>query len=772
MRKSKGRAMAMAMAVILVMVMSVVVGLAPPVMSGYENATDESDFALRNTNTAKEEWLPLQNDSRKEANWSHTKPIVPFECNASSEELIPVIILLNTDAFVTGSDSAVGNTSFDAAKQEVSSILEADELQPMGWGTGRGRGKIKRDLRIIDAISADVPLSRMDKLNNSRAVKAIYPDRKVHALLANSVPLIHASDAWQLQDSEGNNLTGEGVLVAVLDTGVDYMHPDLGGGFGPEYKVVGGYDFVNEDGDPMDDNGHGTLVSGIVAANGNLKGVAPDANLLAYKVLDESGSGYESDVIAGMEKAIEDGAAIMSMSFGFSGFSIPLNLYIDYAFVRGVIIVAAAGNDGPGFGTINSPASHKSVIAVGDTIDESILEVVQTLEKFDQNASQLSANKKLESLPMKFSPHTSVTGEIAYAGLGYPENFSSANTTFTGKVALIKRGILTFEMKVKNAFNAGATGAIIFNNQSGYLRGTLVNKSEIPAVSILDEEGKYLLDLLNLNNEPVIVNLTIKESIWMESSRGPPCTGYTVKPDLVAPGCGINTTATDGKYVGHIIISGTSFSAPHVSGACVLLLQLHPDWTPGMIKAALMNNAKDIGYGVFEQGAGRADVLKAATPEFIATPPSIGFYVMKPTSSNNNKKIKVENLQNYTIPVNVSVVREQGMYLNFTHLNINSTSFNNVKINVTPDFTLHPKESEQIDFTVALPENYTAGYYCGKIVMKSDNHSISIPFALTLKKSTLPWIFPDVFSATPSAVSNAEAEKQLEYWYPRAIRRV
>jgi sporulation-control protein spo0M len=80
---------------------------------------------------------------------------------------------------------------------------------------------------------------------------------------------------------------------------------------------------------------------------------------------------------------------------------------------------------------------------------------------------------------------------------------------------------------------------------------------------------------------------------------------------------------------------------------------------------------------------------------------------MKPTSSNNNKKIKVENLQNYTIPVNVSVVREQGMYLNFTHLNINSTSFNNVKINVTPDFTLHPKESEQIDFTVALPENYT-----------------------------------------------------------------
>jgi hypothetical protein len=186
-----------------------------------------------------------------------------------------------------------------------------------------------------------------------------------------------------------------------------------------------------------------------------------------------------------------------------------------------------------------------------------------------------------------------------------------------------------------------------------------------------------------------------------------------------------------------------------------------------MIKAALMNNAKDIGYGVFKQGAGRVDVLKAATPEFIATPPSIGFYVMGSTSSNKNKKIKVENLQNYTIPVNVSVVREQGMYLNFTHININSTSFDNIKINITPGFTLHPKESEQIDFTVTVPENYTAGYYCGKIVMKSDNHSISVPFALKLDKS--PWIFKDDFLTIQSAVSNAEVEKQLEYWYPRAI---
>lgn len=734
----KGRVLPIAMAVIIIM--SVVVVLVPSAMPGDENVTNGTNFAF--TDRTKEE--QLWNDSGKEANWTYEELIVPSDWNASGDELIPVIIMLNTDAFIFGSDSSARSTSFDAAKQEVSSLLEADELRSIGLGNDCVRGTIKRDLRIIDAISADIPLSLMDKLNNSKAVKAIYPDRKVvaHALLANSVPLIHALDVWQLQDSRGNNVTGKGVLVAVLDTGIDYNHPDLGGGFGPEYKVVGGYDFVNEDTDPMDDNGHGTYVAGIVAANGSLKGVAPDANLLAYKVLGKDGQAYTdtSVVIDWIDRAIDDGADILSMSFGLQGSSVPLDLAIDRAFVSGVIVVAAAGNSGPVFKSIESPASHERVIAVGATMDESILEVV-------------SENKKLDSLPMKFSPHTSVIGEIAYAGLGYPENFSSSNITFAGKIALIKRGILTFEEKVKNAFNAGAVGAIIFNNEAGNYLGTLNDKSEIPAVSISKEDGEYLLDLMNISKAPVISNLTIKESICALSSRGPPPTSSMIKPDLVAPGVWINTTAIDGKYVANERIEGTSFSAPHVSGACALLLQLHPEWRPGMIKAALMNNAKDLGYGVFEQGAGRVDVLKAATPEFIAMPPSIGFCTMDSTSS----KIEVKNLQNYTVHVNTSVACKQRMYLNFTPTNL-STSFDNIKINITPDFTLHPKESERINFTVTLPENYTAGYYCGEIMMKSDNQSISIPLALTLKESEPHWM-----GYRPPEVTIISPEERMTY---------
>lgn len=87
----------------------------------------------------------------------------------------------------------------------------------------------------------------------------------------------------------------------MIDTGINYIHSDLGGGFGSGKKVAGGYDFVNNDDDPMDDNGHGTHVAGIVAANGTIKGVAPNATLFAVKVIDRSSKGYTSNIIAGID---------------------------------------------------------------------------------------------------------------------------------------------------------------------------------------------------------------------------------------------------------------------------------------------------------------------------------------------------------------------------------------------------------------------------------------------------------------------------------------
>ncbi|HEX2834437.1 MAG TPA: S8 family serine peptidase [Thermoanaerobaculia bacterium] len=168
---------------------------------------------------------------------------------------------------------------------------------------------------------------------------------------------------------------GDGVIVAVIDSGIDYTHPALGNGFGPGKKVAGGYDFVNEDGDPMDDHRHGTHVAGIIAAQSPaLTGIAPRVTLLAYKVLGANGKGQTSDIIAGIERAVADGADVINLSLGGPGNpDDPLSRAVENAIAHGVVVCVAAGNDGV-FHAIGSPAGAPSAITVGATDGDAIAE--------------------------------------------------------------------------------------------------------------------------------------------------------------------------------------------------------------------------------------------------------------------------------------------------------------------------------------------------------------------------------------------------------------
>jgi hypothetical protein len=180
-----------------------------------------------------------------------------------------------------------------------------------------GDSIIVRDFNLLfNGVAATVTESVRQDIARLPYVARVWDDEKVHAELKESVPLVGAPTAWNAY-----GLTGAGIKVAILDTGVDYRHPDLGGCFGTGCKVVGGYDFVNNDSDPMDDypDSHGTHVAGIVAANGTMKGVAPDAKLLAYKVLSSSGWGANSGIIAALERALVDGANVANLSLGGPG---------------------------------------------------------------------------------------------------------------------------------------------------------------------------------------------------------------------------------------------------------------------------------------------------------------------------------------------------------------------------------------------------------------------------------------------------------------------
>ncbi len=210
---------------------------------------------------------------------------------------------------------------------------------------------------------------------------SVFPDVSVKASLSESVNIIRASEVWQ--PSQGLGLDGTGTTIGIIDTGVDYTHPDLGGCFGAGCKVVGGYDFVNNDPNPMDDNGHGTHVAATAAGNGTypdsngishpLPGVAPGAKIYAYKVLSAAGPGWSSDIIAAIERCADpnldgnflDHLDVCSLSLGGGGDpDDPMSLAIDLASKNGVVFTVAAGNSGPAAGTVGSPGTSREAITV------------------------------------------------------------------------------------------------------------------------------------------------------------------------------------------------------------------------------------------------------------------------------------------------------------------------------------------------------------------------------------------------------------------------
>lgn len=241
-----------------------------------------------------------------------------------------------------------------AAKRNTS-IAEIDKLITAKWD------------RVFNGLSINLTDNERPLLDGMPNVKQVYPNNTVHADLMDSLPLVGADDVWQQSDSSGRKILGEGVKVGIIDSGIDYTHPDLGScqSVGPSCRVKGGYDFVNKDNDPKDDAFHGTHVAGIVGSNGTLKGVAPKVDFYSYKVLSSGGGGYWDWIISGIEQSAKDHMDIINLSLGGQGDpDDPISQAVDNASLSGVVPVVSAGNQGPGYGTIGSPGAAREAITV------------------------------------------------------------------------------------------------------------------------------------------------------------------------------------------------------------------------------------------------------------------------------------------------------------------------------------------------------------------------------------------------------------------------
>ncbi len=299
---------------------------------------------------------------------------------------LPVRIIVEFDTPPVSHQSPIAaskNAQIDHVNAEHHQFAEDLSRLFDGYTTNAGKvtsnPKVKHFKAAINGVALEIPLGMIREIRKLDYVKHVFEDGVMEALRL-EIATSKKGIASGLVSAEE---TGKGVRIAVIDTGIDYNHSALGGGYGSGFKVIGGYDFVNEDYDPIDDNGHGTHVAGIAAGQGDTwQGVAPEASLLAYKVLDEDGAGMDSWVLAAIERALDpdqnpltdDAVDIINLSLG-SGAGTdsnhPVTLAVENAVKAGVVCVVAAGNSGfLGKASIAAPGNALAAITVGAATED------------------------------------------------------------------------------------------------------------------------------------------------------------------------------------------------------------------------------------------------------------------------------------------------------------------------------------------------------------------------------------------------------------------
>jgi minor extracellular serine protease Vpr len=523
----------------------------------------------------------------------------------------------------------------------------------------------------INGMAVKVKASEVHKLLELDGVLLVEPDLEVVALAnptvsndgveyINSVTHLDVPAVWDL------GYEGENVKVAVLDTGIDYHHPDFEG----VYK--GGFNFVPHTGsdyararafdDPYETSPldrpsnrgefnasgssfyttHGTHVAGTIAAQGKnaygMIGLAPKIDLYAYRVLGAYGSGATSGIIAGIDKSVEEGMDIINLSLGGSSNSqiAADSIAINNATLAGVTAVIATGNSGSGRGTIGNPATAAFAISVGNTtVPEDVITaqgttiVGQTTTTSDLKLMGWKLGQRVENILQNS------LDLVAIGGWGEPKDYVGKDVE--GKVVVVTRGTTPFVDKIAAAKSAGAKAIIIYNNAAGHINiGLGDSLAFIPAFDMTREEGLALVNALNTNEGQGQVSFasfnydkTAGDEVNNSSSRGPSNPVFDIKPDVTAPGTNILSTVPaykkdfpDADYTEAFDrYTGTSMATPHVAGIAALLKSQHPNWTPFDIKVAISNTAKQLDtarFDVFAQGPGRVQPLKAATTEALA----------------------------------------------------------------------------------------------------------------------------------------------------------
>ncbi|KAK3135770.1 hypothetical protein QOZ80_5BG0423200 [Eleusine coracana subsp. coracana] len=512
-------------------------------------------------------------------------------------------------------------------------------------GGGTSGGVHHSYTSVLSGFSAKLTERQLAVVSRRPGFVRAFPERRVHLMTT------HTPAFLGLTQSRGGGVWdaagyGEGVVVGVLDTGVDETHPSFAddgtvppppatwkGGCVPTVpcnnKLVGAASFVG-DNSTADEVGHGTHTAATAAGwfvdgvsvfglgSGTASGIAPRAHIAVYKVCDAQGC-FESDLLAGMDAAVKDGVDVVSLSLGGPSTPFdkdPIAIAAFAASSKGVPVVCAGGNGGPRPSTLSNEAPWILTVAAGTT-DRSFRAAVHLGdgETFAGESLTQANNAGFGSraYPLYYS-----------LGANYCDSFDE-DANVTGKIVVCDTETPVPPPSSVDAVREAGGAGVVFVNEADFGYTIVVEKfrddGSLPMSQVTAVDGAKIMGYAmragsasETRTATIVFNSTLlgvrpAPTVAAFSSRGPSAAGPGVpKPDVMAPGLNIlaawpaavsvdndDTTNTNNEqeYI-YNVVSGTSMATPHVTGVVALVRKMHPDWSPAAIKSAIMTSSSAV----------------------------------------------------------------------------------------------------------------------------------------------------------------------------------
>jgi uncharacterized repeat protein (TIGR01451 family) len=654
---------------------------------------------------------------------------------------------------------------------------------------------------VFGGVAMVLPENQVSQVARLPGVVSVQRGHLYQPTTDNSPSFIGATAIWSALG--GQESAGENIVVGVVDTGIwpehpSFSDPDPSGKPYPapigwsgtceaphdaspaivcNNKLIGAREHLDtykaliglvpgEYDSARDNEGHGTHTTSTAAGNanvtatifgvnrGHISGIAPRAHVAAYKALGEQG-GFDADLVEAIDQAVADGVNVINYSIGQAGGGTPPSDPTEQAFLdayaAGVFVAASAGNSGPGPGTVDHIAGWITTVAA--STQNRAFDSTLTLQA-SGGATLTLHGASITAGVSSFTPVVMPADTLCLSP--FPAG------SVTGKIVACQRGVNARVDKGFNVKQGGAVGMILYN---AALADTETDNHWLPTVHLPD--GTSFVAFMG-SHTGVMAKFTQGMPTAAQgdvmaafSSRGPSADGAFIKPDITAPGVQVLAGHTPTPIgitngpAGELFqaIAGTSMSSPHIAGSGALLKALHPDWTPGQIKSALMTSAKTsvvkedqtTPADAFDDGSGRVDLTKAGNPG-LTFDVTAAQYAGQLASGSSAWDLNYPSIYVNPMPGRITLTRTA-----HSELNEKSKWTFKTKAPSGVTITVNPKELTMAahgfgSFTVTIEAaNVPDGTYFGSVELSYKKIKVNMPVAferrqtgVTLAKTCAP----------------------------------